>query len=254
MKCTKWLTAVSLVFFVVASMVCLIGCGGQPPPISPSPSTPPPSSSPSAPPPSSPPPLSAPSSPGELTIVSIVTGKVLVMKAETDTWIKVSADMTLEPGDRIKTGTKSNAVITFFEGSTIELKANAEIAVTEFNVADGTGSTTIKLRQEIGKTRSRVEKLIDPASRYEIETPAGAAVVRGSVGDVHVAMNGTTTIFAVEGQWFAVAQGKEKRVPEGMQCVIVVNWEPGIPVPMVDPFGGVPPAALPSSGPDVIGK
>ena len=150
--------------------------------------------------------------------------------------------MTLEPGDRIKTGAASNAVITFFDGSTIELKAGTEVGVTELDVAEDTGSTTIKLWQEIGKTRSRVEKLVDPASRYEIETPAGAAVVRGSTGDVHVAGNGTTVVYNIEGLWCAIGQKKEVCIPEGMYSTIVVGQEPSAPMATAAP----PPPSLPS--------
>lgn len=132
--------------------------------------------------------------PSEPTTISVVSGEVFVMKAGINTWSKASPGMTLEAGDRIKTGSGSNAVITFFEGSTIELAADTEVGVAELGIADGTGSTAIKLRQEIGKTTNRVKKLVDPASRYEIETKDGAAVVRGSVGDVIVTEGNTTTI------------------------------------------------------------
>jgi len=161
------------------------------------------------------------------------------MKAGTDTWSKASADMTLETGDRIKTGAFSKAVITFFEGSTIELKADTEVGVTDLSISEDTGSTVIRLWQQIGKTRSRVEKLVDPASRYEIETPAGAAVVRGSIGDVIVAKDGRTTVINIEGQWSAVGQGREVPIPEGKQSTIVPGNVPSIPAQSLDP-GALP--------------
>ena len=177
----------------------------------------------------------SPQSADEPTIVSVVTGEVWIMKASTTTWSKVAAGMTLEPGDRIRTGDASNAVITFFEGSTIELAANTEISVNELGIVKETGSTIIKLWQQIGKTRSRVEKLIDPASRYEIETPAGAAVVRGSVADVKVLKDGTTIIANIEGRWWAIAQGKEVPIPQAHQVTIIPGQAPGIPVPIPPP-------------------
>jgi len=147
------------------------------------------------------------------------------MKAGDTIWWLLLPGAMLEPGDRIKTGVGSNALITFFEGSTIYLKEGTEIGVTELSITDK-GSTTIRLWQQIGKTRSRVEKLIDPASRYEIETPAGAAVVRGSVGDVNVDKYGNTTIFAVKDQWWAIAQGVEVLILEGQKSIIVFGQEP----------------------------
>jgi uncharacterized repeat protein (TIGR01451 family) len=183
--------------------------------------------------------------PSELTIVSIANGDVLVMKAGTNTWNKASSGMALEAGDRIRSGVGANAVITFFEGSTIELAADTEINVAELGIAEKTGSTSIKVGQQIGKTRSRVKKLIDPASRYEIETPAGVAAVRDSVGDVEVAKDGTTTVVNIEGRWCVSAQGREVCMPQGMKVIIVPGKAPSMPVALPPP-PIVPPPTPPS--------
>jgi hypothetical protein len=179
-------------------------------------------------------------SPSEPTVVSIVSGEVMVMKVGTNTWSEVSPGTALGPGDRIKTGPGSNAVITFFEGSTIELAADTEVDVAEFGVAEMTGSTAIKLRQRIGKTTSRVKKLVDPASRYEIETPDGAAVVRGSVGDVLVTEGNSTTIINRQGQWSAIFDGVEIPIPQGYQ-ITFVRGQATAPIPVPVP----PPPILP---------
>jgi hypothetical protein len=190
-------------------------------------------------------------SPSEATVVSVVSGEVMVMKAGTDTWSQISPGMALGTGDRIKTGPSSNAVITFFEGTTIELAADTEVSVAELGVAEGTGSTSIKLRQQIGKTTSRVQKLVDPASRYEIETPDGAAVVRGSVGEVIVTEGNSTTIINREGKWSAIFNGKEYPVSQGYQITFArgqkiepkqkpVSLPPIVPAPPVPPGANYP--------------
>ena len=182
--------------------------------------------------------------PSELTTISALTGEVFVLKAGTTTWTKASAGMSLEAGDRIKTSAGSNAVVTFFEGSTIDLAADTEISVSELGIAKHADSTIIKLWQQIGKTRSRVEKLVDPASRYEIETPAGAAVVRGSLGDVEVDKDGTTRITNIEGRWCGIGQGKEVCIPQGYYIAIIPNQVPSIPAP-IPPPPILPPPPLP---------
>lgn len=173
--------------------------------------------------------------PSQPTTISAVSGEVFVLKAGATNWSKASSGMVLDGGDHIKTGDGSNATITFFEGSIIELAANTEISVSKLGIAETTGSTLINLGQQIGKTRSRVEKLVDPASRYEIETPAGAAVVRGSVGDVEVDKDGTTRITNIEGRWCAVGQGKEVCIPSGYYIVIIPKQMPGTPTPIPPP-------------------
>jgi len=185
-------------------------------------------------------------SPSEATVISVVSGEVMVMKAGADTWSQVSPGMALGTGDRIKTGPGSNAVITFFEGSTIELAADTEVGVAELGIAEGTGSTAVKLQQQIGKTTSRVQKLVDPASRYEIETPDGAAVVRGSVGDVIVTEGNSTTIINRQGQWWAIFCGREISIPQGYQVTFarcqLIGPEP-VAAPPIVPAPAVPPEA-----------
>jgi hypothetical protein len=193
--------------------------------------------------------------PGTPTTISTVTGDVSVLKAGTNTWTAATSGMPLEQNDRIKTGSGSNAVITFFEGSTIELAPDTEIGVSELGIAESSDSTVIKLQQEIGTTRSRVKKLVDPASNYEIETPAGAAVVRGSVGDVKVDKDGTTTITNIEGRWCGIGQGKEVCIPAGYYLVIVPSHVPSTPKPVPPPPILPPPevTSAPSSAPSTVG-
>ena len=175
---SKALLIIIILSFLVGTI--LVGCGQQP--VSEETTTPTPT-----------PTTSVPTS-TQLTMLSITEGDVLIMKSGTDSWLEAQVGMTLESGDTIKAGDDSRAVITFFEGSTIELEAGAEISVTELSTALDTGSTTISVRQEIGKTISRVEKLADPASRYEVETPGAVAVARGTIMHVYVDLQGGTTL------------------------------------------------------------
>jgi hypothetical protein len=163
--------------------------------------------------------VSCGSSRSTLTILSITEGNVSVMKAGTGSWIEAQVGMSLEVGDSIKTGDDSSAEITFFDGSTIELEAGTEIEIASLDISTDTGSTTITVEQTIGDTISRVTKLLDPASRYEVETPTGVVAVRGSAVQVYVIEDGTTWAINLEGDIWAVAQGVEIQIPEGRQCI-----------------------------------
>ena len=167
-----------------------------------------------------------PSTTSTFTMLSITEGNVFVMKAGTDSWIEAQVGMSLGPGDVIKSSDGSSAEITFFDGSTIELRAGTEIEVATLDIATDTGSTTISLQQAIGTTISRVTKLVDPASRYEVETPAGVAAVRGSVMLVSVIEDGTTWITNKKGNMWAIAQGVELQIPEWLQCIIIPGQPP----------------------------
>ena len=166
--------------------------------------------------------------PSTLTILSITDGDVSVMKEGTDDWIEAEVEMGLEVGDTIKTGDDSGAEITFFDGSTMEMEAGTEIEIISLDLACDTGVTTITLTQTMGTTISRVTKLLDPASGYEVETPTGVAGVRGSILIVTVGGDGTTLITNQEGNIYAIGQGVELQVLEGQTCIIIPDEPPNL--------------------------
>jgi len=147
--------------------------------------------------------------------------------------------MTLYAGDTIKTGGNSKTQITFFEGSTVELEANTEIMVAALAISE-TGSTNIELTQLLGKTISRVNKLTDPASNFNIETPSAIAAVRGSVMTVTVATSGVTVVTNEEGDIRVIVGETEYPISEGMQRTIAPGEVPSAETPIVPP-GGYPP-------------
>ncbi|MDD5082124.1 MAG: FecR family protein [Dehalococcoidales bacterium] len=166
-----------------------------------------------------------------VTILSVASGSISIAKPGSTKLANGVAGMTLGPGDIIQAGDNSTAVITFFDGSTIELKADTHIEVISLDTASS-GSTTILLKQQLGKTISRVTKLVDSKSRYEIETPAAAATVRGSVMLVDVAPDGTTHVGNQEGKISVIAQGVEVIIPEWNISTVLPGAPPGEPQPI----------------------
>lgn len=170
------------------------------------------------------------SSSTQLTMLSITDGTVSIMRGGTGSWIEAQVGMSLNPTDVIKTEDNSGAVITFFEGTTIELQAGTQIAINTLDFVEDTGSFTINLTQEIGKTISRVTKLTDAASSYQIESTAGIAAVLGSTMIVEINVNGVTWVSNLHGSISATGQGVILQIPEGMTGKIV----PGDPPVLVD--------------------
>lgn len=167
--------------------------------------------------------------PSELTLLSIAEGQVLVMKSGNANWIEAEMGTTVELGDTLRAGGDSRAVITFFEGSTIELEAGAEVEVLELGIAEDTGSTIIRLKQIIGNTVSRVQKLADANSSYEVETPTAIAAVRGSIMFVRVRDDGTTAVGNGEGNVSVTGQGEEVLLPEGTYSTVEQGQAPSTP-------------------------
>jgi Leucine-rich repeat (LRR) protein len=177
------------------------------------------------------------SPPSTLTILSAIEGNVSLMKAGAGNWVEAQVGMSLEVGDRIMTGDDSDAEITFFDGSTIELQAGTEIGIASLGISSDTGPTTVTLEQTIGTTVSRVTKLLDPASRYEVETPTGVVAVRGTVVQVYVTEDGTTRAAVLEGEVWVTGEGAELQITEGQQCIVRPDQPPElvVEVAFVDP-------------------
>ncbi len=164
-----------------------------------------------------------------LTILSIAEGTVLVMRPGETDWISGEAGMTLDEDYKIKTGGGGHATVTFFEGSTIELEAGTEVSLAELAI-DGTANH-ITVVQGLGNTISRVKKLVDPASSYEVETAAAIAAVRGTTLSVSVSSNGTTVVGNIDGLVSVTAQGVEVILPEGTISTVEPGEPPAPPEP-----------------------
>jgi PKD repeat protein len=170
------------------------------------------------------------------TTLTILAGEdVQVLKKGTTEWIPGKDNMILEEGDRVKTGADSYALITFFEGSTIALDPNCEVEVTELSTEEETGATTVKLKQQAGRSWARVGKLIDPASRYEVETPTGVAVVRGTLVEIDVEIDETTTTSVYKGEATVIAQQVEVVITAGRQTTVEPGKPPAPPAPIPPP-------------------
>ena len=128
---------------------------------------------------------------GETGTLSSLTGNVTVMRQGTSVWVAATSGMKIGTGYSLKTGGDGYVLITFFDGSVMEVQADTEISVEELSAASG-GSTTVHVDQVIGNTLNRVKNLVDSSSTYEVETPAGSAVVRGTIEEIHVDGTGRT--------------------------------------------------------------
>jgi prepilin-type processing-associated H-X9-DG protein len=142
--------------------------------------------------------------------------------------VNATKGMELAVGDTITTGANGSANLTFFDGSVMEIKANSEILVNELTTSSS-GSTSVSLKETVGSTINRIGKLVDSASKYEVETPAAVAVVRGTVFDLLVQQNGTTTVKAEQDSVSFTASGVTVTVNQGFQSSASVGGTPSTP-------------------------
>jgi len=164
--------------------------------------------------------------------LSVISGNVEIQSSGSDTWESGIEGATLEAGTRVKTDRDSQALLTFFEGSTIKLMPDTDIEIQQLEYTEE--STIIVLKQWWGTTWSRVVEITDPGSKYEIETPAGYAMVRGTYFVTEVNDSTTTRVQVHEGNVAVRAQGHEVSVPAGYEASVELGSEPTEPVPVTN--------------------
>lgn len=130
----------------------------------------------------------------ETTLV-VLKGQVEVQRPG-GSFAAVTGATVVRVGDRIRTGMDSYAVVTFFDGSTTEIESGTEIELRRLDPLPG-GGVSISFYQEIGITWNRVEKLVDPRSRFETTTASATILVRGTEYRVSVEPSKRTVIEAV---------------------------------------------------------
>jgi hypothetical protein len=160
--------------------------------------------------------------------LSILGGTVEIQAPAEDGIQQGTEGMTLDIGTRVKTAQDSYALLTFFDGSTLKLEPGTDIEIKQLERNDGEAITII-LKQWMGKTWSRVVKMADSGSHYEIQTPSAVALVRGTQFLTEVDEAGETKVRTTEGLVSVSAQGDEVFVPAGHQTVVEAGTSPSEP-------------------------
>jgi len=142
---------------------------------------------------------------------------------------KITGTVIIEEGDSVRTGNDSWALVTFEDGSTVELEPNTEISIKELT------DTAITVWQEVGRTWSGIKKLVGPLTDFELETPSAGAVVRGTLVETVVERIGDTIAACFEGTIEVTAQGVTQIVEAFMQSLIEMGQAPEDPEPVPPP-------------------
>ncbi|MFQ6016176.1 MAG: FecR domain-containing protein [Anaerolineae bacterium] len=168
--------------------------------------------------------------------LTILEGEVLLLKARTTDWIKVEERVLVSVGDRIKTSDNSRALLTFSEGTSAELGSNTDLGLQNLVRGPEGRPFMVELKLWLGTTWNRVERLLDPTSRYQIETPSAVASVRGTEFVVKVDERQVTEVLGFQDEVEVTAQGVTVVVGPGQRAIVL----PGQPPLQINPSAPVP--------------
>src|SRR5262249_48800632 len=164
------------------------------------------------------------------SILTVISGEVDVQPTPDAEYRKGSDGETLKAAMRVQAKDDARAVLTFEDGSTMELEPGAKIAIDE--VATGSsGELLVRLQQAIGRTWSHVQPLLSQNSRFHIKTPSATAVVRGTSFQITVQIQGpggqvVTSINVFQGQVDMVAAGVVQPVQAGRTTSVETGSAP----------------------------
>ncbi len=134
-------------------------------------------------------------------VLTVISGDVM-MRSTTPDFAPAVDGTVLFAGDTVRTGVDARAVLTLFEGSTVELEPVSEVTVAA--AAARGGGTIVDLVQSAGRSWHVVTRLTTVDSRYEVRTPSATASVRGTAFEVAVVDDPVagvvTTVTTTEGR------------------------------------------------------
>ncbi len=172
--------------------------------------------------------------------LSVLHGQVDAQKSGGDFSPAFDGDL-LTSGDVVRANAAGNAVVTFFEGSTLTVQSGSQVRVASLTKTSD-GGIQVSIEQTLGRTWASVQKL-GSSSKFEIKTPTSTAAVRGTAFETVVEIvNGVTTttikttegevvVQAVSGGQTTVGAGQEVQVPQGGQAP--ANPSPQAPSPRI---------------------
>lgn len=191
--------------------------------------------------------------------VGELTGPVEILSSDTDVWRAAVDGIELAAGDRIRVGQLAAATLTFFDGSAAELQAETELTIVQMSSRRDGGSRVIVLHQWLGQSHNRVQPLPDAASRFEIETRAAVATVRGTEFILGVQADGTTRVMVVEGTVDVMSEAVTVSVQAGHETIAQPRQPPTPAGPTAAPSPAVertsaprPEGAGPSESPTAV--
>ncbi len=127
-------------------------------------------------------------------------GLVQVQQAD-GMWTAVTRQSILTTGQHVRTGNLSSVGLLFFDGSQAFLGPNSELVLETVDAQPpAAGFRTVILAQLYGESEHQVQFRNDSGSRYEVKTPTGSGIARGTQFRVRVTADQQASFSVTEGR------------------------------------------------------
>lgn len=177
--------------------------------------------------------------PGKVVVADLAK-KVEAVEAENESPRSLKKKDVITENHTVFSGEASKATLVFSNGSTINVLEKSKLVISEFiqdpfstpfamaNATEEPTTSTTKLNLKNGEVVCKVKKLrLEKGSSFTVDTPVGAAGVRGTTFAISYLPNqngtdtGTFTLSVTEGEVsFTDNEGNVSVVPAGKEVVI----------------------------------
>ncbi len=166
----------------------------------------------------------------ETAVIDNVQG-IVEIQTDSDTWTTVNSATTIAAGQRVRTGKLSQATLSFYDGSQAHLSADTEISIDELNaLRPEAGFRTVVLTQWVGDSEHSVQFRNDGGSLYEVKTPEGSGIARGTKFHVIVEPNSLAQYIVTEGKVDVSGHSRTVSVTAGQLTTLLIGTAPADPV------------------------
>jgi hypothetical protein len=148
--------------------------------------------------------------------LTVLRGTVSVVQGNGTAVSPAPNGMRLTAGDRVATVGRASALVTFFDGSEVELGADTTIAIED---ATGNGDlVTIIIENIVGSTVHHVATLTSPGSTYKVVANDTEMLVKGTVVGHANDGDGNTTVYLIESSGPVTFPDDKHEVHNGEGC------------------------------------
>ncbi|MBI2266799.1 MAG: FecR domain-containing protein [Armatimonadetes bacterium] len=113
------------------------------------------------------------------------SGNLEIRYRDTEEWVTIPKNALVRIGDTVRFKEMGRACLTFPDGTVFRIKSKTELTLQNERVEIKTGEVNLTIIKQV--------------KNFQIETPIGTFVVRGTVFSVEVADGGQTTVKVFEG-------------------------------------------------------
>jgi hypothetical protein len=169
-----------------------------------------------------------PTGPG-LASLTDIQGLVEIQEADGN-WQAVTGLQALKQGTLVRTGALSSAKLTFYDNSAATLGPNTGLTIEQLDAKlPEDGFRTVLLDQWQGESSHEVQFRNDRGSLYEVLTPDGSGIARGTKFQVNVSPEQFSRIAVSEGRVDVTGSNRTVSVTPGKLTTIPAEEPPEAP-------------------------